>query len=277
LIFGAFFAKAKTLRLNLGRIIQNWDVYSTTPSISLFAMNQDKPNTTLQGGFSSLLGKIKGVLLEEEPPDRLAAAATTSPSTASTEPSVKELSLPSVIFTANPMVENLMSVAMRKATAYTALVDAISPLESFIPDEASRYKAAFAIVGKTRTLMQIMQAIDMQHAPAVDAELQVFKGQATNKEETEITAPMGEITILRKQLEAGNQEGLRLRKQTEQRLQELQAEAVAKTQKIAAIEQEISIKREAIAHANRQFDEAVAIVKDRLEQAKTKVMRHLSA
>lgn len=239
-------------------------------------MDQDKPSTTLQGSFSSLLGKIKGVLLEEEPQDRSAIAAAAQPSTATDAPSVKELSLPGVNFAPNPMVDNLMMVAMRKATAYTALLDAISPLESFIPDEPSRFKAAFAIVGKTRSLAQITQAIEMQHLPAVDAEAQVFKNQVASKEDSDINGPMGEVASLRKQLETGNQEGLRLRKQTEQRLQELQADAVIKTQKIADIEREISSKRETIALANRQFDEAVATVKDRLEQAKAKVMRHLS-
>jgi hypothetical protein len=239
-------------------------------------MTQDKRSTNLQDGFSSLLGKIKGVLLEEESTERSANSAATPSTVNSVLPSVKELQLTGVTFAANPMVDNLMLVAMRKTTAYTALIDAISQLEKFIPDEASRFKAAFAIVGKTRTLTQITQAIDMQHLSAVDAEVQVFKNQAASKEETEVTVPLGDITTLRKQLEAGNQEGLRLRKQTEQRLQELQADAATKMQKIADIERGIAAKRETIVHANRQFDEAVAIVKDRLEQAKIKVLHHLS-
>ncbi len=269
--------KAWNLTYKLSQISVDWDVYSNISQIPQRAMDQDKPSTTLQGSFSNLLGKIKGVLLEEEPQDRSAIPAAAPPSAASATPSVKELLLPGVTFATNPMVDNLMAVAMRKATAYTALLDAISPLESFIPDEASRFKAAFAIVGKTRSLVQITQAIEMQHLPAVDAEVQVFKNQVASKEDIDITAPMDEIAALRKQLEMGNQEGMRLRKQTEQRLQELQADAATKTQKIADIEHAISGKREAIANANRQFDEAVANVKDRLEQAKSKVVRHLSA
>lgn len=241
-------------------------------------MNQDKPVNPAPSGLSSLFGKIKDAVFEEEP-----KAATPPKSSAAVQPSAASefpgavAPVVSAVPVANPMIEHMMQVVMGKTTAYTALVEAISPLEAFIPDEESRFKAAFSIVGKTRSVEQIVQAIDMQHSQALDAEVQSFNVQAQNREGQEITSRLRDIQDLRAQVESGNQEAARFRKQLEQKIQELEESATANTQKIAQMEREVAAQREEMASVNRQFNEAVSVVKDRLLQARAKVLRYLAA
>ena len=177
----------------------------------------------------------------------------------------------------NSMVTHMMEIVMNKTTAYTALIEAITPLENYIQDEGMRYKAAFAIVGKTRTIEQIIQAIDMQHMQALEAEVQRFSTQARSKENEDVNSRIGQVDLLRKEVVSSNEEIERIKKHTEDRIRALQEGAVAKTQRIVAMEKEIADQREVIAKVNGQFNESVDIVRQRLTIAKADVNRYLAS
>jgi chromosome segregation ATPase len=240
-------------------------------------MTQEKQAPQPTGMFAGLFGTLKDAIFEEP-----AAKGKATLAAAPQAPTVAAGAVPQVGAVApaqavNPMVEAMEQMVMSKTTAYTALVEAISPLEAYIPDEGSRYKAAFATVGKTRTLEQIVQAIDMQHIQALDAESQRFTSQARGQEEAEITTRTREAQTLRTKAEAQITESTRLRAEMEERIAALQASAAGHTREAAAKEQEVSTKRAEIDQVNAQFTQAVAIVKDRLLQAKAKVIKHLGA
>lgn len=229
-------------------------------------------NTRPPEGGSSFLGKLRDVLFEPESTPGAPAAADRSAATASA-PRPSAAAQMAAAQARNPMVDRMMEVVMEKTTAYTALVEAVTPLEAFIPDEASRYKAAFGIVGKTRTLDQIVQSIDMQHLPALEAESQRFHGQAKNQQDLQINARIREIDSLRASVAKVDEERARL----QERLGQIQQEVEAAHKKIAGFESEIAAKRAEIVEVNIRFESALAVVKAQLVEARAKVVRYLGA
>jgi hypothetical protein len=228
-------------------------------------------NTPPPEGGSSFFGKIRDVLFEPETAP--AAPAATGKAAAAPAPASPAPAGVAAAAARNPMVDRMMEVVMEKTTAYTALVEAVTPLEAFIPDEASRYKAAFGIVGKTRTLEQIVQSIDMQHLPALEAESQRFHGQAKNQQDLQINARIREIDSLRGSVAKMDEERTRL----QERLGQIQQEVEGAHKKIAGFENEIAAKRAEIVEVNIRFESALAVVKAQLVEARAKVLRYLGA
>lgn len=215
-----------------------------------------------------LLAKLKNVLFEPEVvADKPAAtpAPIPQPNAGSSKSAVPEPS--------NPMADRMMAVVMDRTTAYTALMEAIIPLESYIADEGSRYKAAFGIVGKTRSLEQIIQSIDMQHLPALDAETQRFQAQASTQQDQQVNARGREMETLRKIIADTEQE----QKQMERRLEQLRQDAANALAKIGEIEKEMAQKKRDIALVNQQFEDALGLVKGRMQEARAKVLKYLGS
>ena len=229
-------------------------------------------NTTPPEGASGFFGKLRDVLFEPEPAPGAPVSADKSAATAPAPVPSAAANL-AAAKVKNPMVDRMMEVVMEKTTAYTALVEAVTPLEAFIPDEASRYKAAFGIVGKTRTLDQIVQSIDMQHLPALEAESQRFHGQAKNQQDLQINARIREIDSLRASVAKMDEERARL----QERLGQIQQEVETAHKKITGFENEIAAKRAEIVEVNIRFESALAVVKAQLVEAREKVVRYLGA
>lgn len=239
-------------------------------------MQNDTPPAPSPGAFSGFLGKLRDAVFEED----VQANNTPAPVQAATPAAsdkVPDTSVASTSAQSNPMTERMMDIAMSKTTAYTALCEALTPLEGFIADEGLRYQAAFSIVGKTRTVVQIVQAIDLQHILMLDAEVQRFDAQASGQQDQEVHVRMREIESMRAQIKTNDNELAQLKKQIEQRLSALQTDNETRNIQITKLEQEVADKREAIELKNRQFKEAIGIAKDRLGQAKAKVLRYLAA
>jgi hypothetical protein len=195
-------------------------------------------------------------------PMPMPASAAPAPATAPAAPAARNL-----------MVDRMMELVLEKPSAYTALMEAIHPLEAFIPDEASRYKAAFGIVGKTRTLEQIVKAIDQTHLPTLQTESERFHGQAQNQQELQITARLREIEALRAAVAGAEDE----RKRIEARMRQIQLDADVAQQKIRGFEQEIASRRAEIVQINSQFESALMTVRKQLIDAKAKILRYLGA
>ncbi|WP_411884671.1 hypothetical protein [Polaromonas sp. YR568] len=230
-------------------------------------------NTPPPEGGSSFFGKLRDVLFEPEVAPAAPGAPAGTGKSAAPAPASPAPAGAAAAAARNPMVDRMMEVVMEKTTAYTALVEAVTPLEAFIPDEASRYKAAFGIVGKTRTLEQIVQSIDMQHLPALEAESQRFHGQAKNQQDLQINARIREIDSLRGSVAKMDEERTRL----QERLGQIQQEVEGAHKKIAGFENEIAAKRAEIVEVNIRFESALAVVKAQLVEARAKVLRYLGA
>lgn len=229
-----------------------------------------------QGSGRGLWGVLKDAVWEES------KASPAVPGEAPQVPMQTPVSAPVANITPNPgalnpMVEKMMTVVMSKTTAYTALVEAIKPLEQYIPDEGARYKAAFAIVGKSRTVEQIIQAIDLQHIVALEGEVQRFSAQVRHKESAEVASRQQIIGELQEKIRASNEEAERLRKQTDARLAELIVITNEAVQQIALNEREIDAENDSIAQSGAQFAAATDAVKGTLQDAKSKVLRYLTA
>lgn len=239
-------------------------------------MSQEKST----GAFGGFMGALKGALFEDaaeksnNPAN--AAVAQKAPIVVPVQGGAAPLAPANAAPEVNPMVAMMMQSVMGRATAYTALQEALAHLEKYIPDEASRYKAAFDIVGKTRSIEQIVQAIDMQHMEALQNEAQRFTGQAQGKQDQEITARLKEAEALRLRITSAQDEAAHLRKQTEDRLKALDSDIAGCAQSIETIEQQVSANRAAIEGVNAQFNAAVSTVKDHLMQAKAKVLKYLA-
>lgn len=242
------------------------------------------------GGFGSrLLSGIKDALFEEEQP------AKTQPGSAAAEPAAAAapvqgrpaapgsaagaapVSAPSVPAARDSaMYTNLMGLTLARQTAYTALTEAMTPLEEIIPDEMTRYRAAFAVIKKNRTLDQIVQAIDLQHMEALEQEVARFGVQAKNKEFTDVQSRTDESNQLKAKIEAANAQVQNLRREMEERVNTIEESIQRDRKRAEELEREVQQHRAQIDSVQRQFDSTAQAVRESLTTAKAKILRYLA-
>ncbi|MDB5771355.1 MAG: hypothetical protein JWM42_1729 [Burkholderia sp.] len=229
------------------------------------------------GNFGSrLLSGLKDLILESEP--QAGTGSAEKKLVAETPASMPASSAtPAPVSASNsPMAASLSQLVLSRATAYTALVEAMGPLAEIIPDEITRYRAAFAVIKKGRTLEQVIQAIDLQHMQIVEDEVTRFTAQAKQKEDAEIHSPTSEVNTLNARIEAANAQIAGIRQETEARIREMEEGTRRDRKRIDDINREVEEKRVAIASVQRQFDGAVSSVKESLLQEKAKILKYLS-
>jgi len=170
---------------------------------------------------AQLWGVVKGALIDEDP---IAATrrAKLQGSRAPAEPPATATAeaLPAAM---SPMAAALMAQVLSKATAYTALTEKLVPLETIVVDERTRYQAAYALIKSSRSVDQVVQAIAMQHLPALEAEAARFGAQLEDKERQEIGARSQELQALTTNIDAAAQQVARLREDTEARIHQIEA------------------------------------------------------
>ena len=226
-----------------------------------------------QGRGAHLWGAVKGALIDEDP---IAAARraklqggrppTAPPAAAAPEAGPAAMS---------PMAQSLMAQVLSKATAYTALTEKLAPLESIVIDERTRYQAAYALIKSSRSVDQVVQAIAMQHLPALEAETARFGAQLEDKERQEIGARSQELQTLTTNIDAAAQQVARLREDAEARIRQIEATVARDRERQALLTREIDAKRHELAGVQRQFDAAATSVAQALDAAKATVLRHL--
>ena len=175
------------------------------------------------------------------------------------------------------MTASLMELVLNRTTAYTALTEAMTPLEEIIPDEMTRYRAAFAVIKKNRTLEQVVQAIDLQHMQILESEITRFAAQAKEREASDVDTRIHEAQTLKANIEAANTQVVKVRQEMEARIRAIEDGVQRDRQRLDDIGREVEEKRQAIASVQRQFDVAAASVTASLQQAKTKILKYLSA
>jgi hypothetical protein len=233
--------------------------------------NQD--NTPGKPGLGAQLwGAMKGALIDEDP---IAAARRAKPQ-ASTATEQKADAPPAGATPMSPMAATLMAQVLAKATAYTALTEKLAPLESIVVDERTRYQAAFALIRNSRSVDQVVQAIDLQHVPALEAEAGRFAAQLEDRERQEIGARSQELQSLTASIDAAAQQVARLREDAEQRIRQIEATVSRDRERQAQLTREIDAKRQELAGVQRQFDAAARAVAQGLQAAKATVHRHLA-
>ena len=175
----------------------------------------------------------------------------------------------------SPMAAALMRQVLGKATAYTALTEKLAPLEAIVLDERTRYQAAYALIKGSRTVDQVVQAIALQHVPALEAEVARFAAQLEDKERSEVGARAQELQALTANIDAAAQQVAKLREDVEARIHQTEATVARDRERQALLTREIDARRHELANVQRQFDGAARSVAQALAAAKATVLRHL--
>ncbi|MGY0195227.1 hypothetical protein ACWA7J_09135 [Leptothrix sp. BB-4] len=224
---------------------------------------------------SGFLGAIKGVLFESEGEPPATVADVNQPVVAVNAPPV----LVNDIGGTEEMegtVRRLSELATAKPTAYTRLQQAASRLESFIPDEAARYKGAIS-VGGDFDAAAVIQAIDHDHLGALDQQISAFTAQTADQMKQEVDRRMQAIESTRSQVQARAVEAERLRQALATSLSEMARLDASDNQMIAETLAEADAKRHEIERVERRFHLAAEKVRGNLQQMREKLIRYLAA
>lgn len=215
-----------------------------------------------------------------ETADKPAAPETKTAASTGFKPEVRPEARPASVqpdSQAKGMSAELLSVIMNRATAYSALSEAVEALAAMPMDEALRYRSAFAVLKQSqqRTVEQVVQAIEV-HLGLLDAEGRRFAAQSDTAEQEGIAARAKEIAALNASAEEINRQVLALRTETEARIRRMQEEQAQKQERARTLGREAEEKQQAIARTTRNFEAAMDEVKTRLTTDKARVQRYLA-
>ena len=237
-------------------------------------MADSDDTNSLQGLGAHLWGAVKGALIDEDP---IAAARRAKLQDGKPQAAAPAAAAPEAAPAAmSPMAQALMAQVLSKATAYTALTEKLVPLETIVVDERTRYQAAYALIKSSRSVDQVVQAIAMQHLPALEAETARFGAQLEDKERQEIGARSQELQTLTANIDTAAQQVSRLREDAEARIRQIEATVARDRERQALLTRDIDAKRHELAGVQRQFDAAATSVAQALAAAKATVLRHLA-
>jgi hypothetical protein len=234
----------------------------------------EETTTPRQGLGAQLWGAVKDALIDEDPIAAARRAKLQGGKTPADIPAEPACEAPPA--TMSPMAATLMAQVLSKATAYTALTEKLAPLETIVLDERTRYQAAYALIKSSRSVDQVVQAIAMQHLPALEAEAARFGAQLEDKERQEIGARSQELQTLTTNIDAAAQQVARLREEAEARIRQIEATVARDRERQAQLTREIDAKRQELAGVQRQFDAAARSVAQALEAARATVLRYLA-
>ena len=226
---------------------------------------------TRQGLGAQLWGAVKVALIDEDP----VAAARRAKLQGGKAPAPEAAAPMAAPAPMSAMATALLAQVLSRQTAYTALTEKLVPLESIVIDERTRYQAAYALIRGSRTVEQVVQAIDMQHLQALESEAGRFAAQLEDKERTEIGARSQELQALTTNIDAAAKQVAQLREDAEARIRQIEATVARDRERQALLAREVDAKRQELAGVQRQFDAAAKSVANALEAAKATVLRYL--
>ncbi len=158
-----------------------------------------------------------------------------------------------------------------KQTALTSLVQAAESLAEIIPDQATRFKAAFKTAGSGRTVQQIAAAADI-HLADVEGEELRFKAAVDAK-------LGGEINLLDSQANAAA-ESIRqqqaLLEDLQRRMVEAQTAIGSLTQQQAEATAKAAQKRAELTLTSDQFKAAAQVVRNEISALRQTVLTTLA-
>lgn len=187
--------------------------------------------------------------------------SVTSTPTAPTTP-VTSAAVPSTVD--SEMLSALEATINNRKTPYTALLDASVKLESAIPDENVRIKAAYAVVGNGRTIDAILNAIDV-HISDVEGEKLRFNSTTTKQIEEKCTGPR----LQAKQLEESNTNITTRIAHLQAEIAKLGETCTEQTNKAVALVQQADLAEAEIRSVQAKFESAVELMKTKLLQKKS--------
>ena len=236
-------------------------------------MTDNNDTASRHGLGAHLWGAVKDALIDEDPVAATRRAKLQGGNAPANQPAAAAPDAAPAAM--SPMAAALMAQVLSKATAYTALTEKLAPLETIVVDERTRYQAAYALIRSSRSVEQVVQAIAMQHVPALEAESARFGAQLEDKQRQEVGARSQELQALTTNIDAAAQQVAKLREDTEARIRQIEATVARDRERQALLTREIDAKRDELAGVQRQFDAAAKSVAQALDAAKATVLRHL--
>jgi chromosome segregation ATPase len=174
------------------------------------------------------------------------------------------------------LTAELLALVMNRPTAYSALAEAIAALADIPMDEATRYRAAFALLRKTqqRTVEQVAQAIDL-HLGLLEAEQERFALQAHSAEDEQVTARMAQAASLGAEVDDGARQIASLRAATESQVKQIEQELAGKQERARELAHETEQKKQSLARTRQEFAGATEAVRASLAGARAKLHQYL--
>jgi len=237
-------------------------------------MTNDTRTDDKPGLGAQLWGAVKGALVDEDPVAATRRAKLQGGRAPADKPDAAAASVAAPA-PMSAMAATLLAQVLARPTAYTALTEKLEPLEAIVLDERTRYQAAYALIRSTRSVDQLVQAIDMQHVQALEDETARFAAQLRDKEHGEIGARSQELQALAARMDAAARQVAALREETDARIAQIEAGVARDRERQALLAREVDAKRQELAAVQRQFDAAAGSVAQALATAKATLLRHL--
>jgi len=168
-------------------------------------------------------------------------------------------------------VAAIKQAVFSKSTALTSLVHAADSLKDIIPDQTTRFKAAFKTSGAGRTVQQITSAADI-HLADIEGEELRFKAAVDAKLGNEIAQAEG-----RAQQAAQGIQSLQMQiEQLQRQMTEAQTRIGQLTQEQAEQQAVAQSKRTELELTSAQFKAAAAAVRNEIQALRQTVTTALS-
>ena len=193
--------------------------------------------------------KVGRLIFEEE-----AAPDATGGAVQKTTPNPTPASVGVTADLANKLVQTVLG----RKSAYTALLDAAEPMKTIIPDEVTRFKAAFAVIhaSQQRTIEQVVQAIDV-HVSDLDGEQMRFLQSSKEARDKGVAARQADITNSTHRIKSLHEEMDR----TNKRLVEMAEELRKAEQSVMTLQTELTAEEHKIQSIENEFRSALASAK----------------
>jgi chromosome segregation ATPase len=172
------------------------------------------------------------------------------------------------------MVAALQKVIASRKTPYTALVEAADKLKQFIPDDVTRFKAAYAqIAGDgVRTVGNIASAIDV-HINDLNGEQMRFKQSS----DAQVNAKVGNLRAQVETIVSQNAQRTQQIANLQAQIATMNQSTVDDTAKASELTNQANAAEADIAAVAQKFQAAADFLKQDLTNKKTQLTSALSA
>jgi prefoldin subunit 5 len=215
---------------------------------------------------------LKGALFEEDPnaPKPAPVAAKPAAVVTGAAPTVGQ----PIVFA--PTVNQAFVDAIRKAvfskqTALTSLVQVADTMAAIIPDQTTRYRAAFAAAGGGRTVQQVAAAADI-HLSDIAGEESRFTAAATAK----LGGEMRNMQQVEASLGQGIESATRDIAAARKRIEDLETQVRDATNRLAETQAAIASKKAELEQASSEFKAAADAVRTEITTLRQVVVSSLT-
>jgi len=217
--------------------------------------------------------KLKGMVWEEDPNTvKAAPVAKSAPAAQPATGGAPAATIGSFTPGVNPQfVEAIRKGVFSKNTALTQLITAADALAELIPDQMTRFKAAYKTTGNGRSPQQIVQAVDI-HLADVDGEEARFKVALDQKLGSEIQ----QATLTVQQADAAVEQMRAEIERAQQRIAQLQTQITETSGKRAEAASAVQTKTAELENTAGAFKLAANAVRAELQQIKVTVSTALA-